>query len=238
MRRFSLDVVIGCLVIVLLTGCAPTPGATVAPSQLTGTRATTNPRVVVLGDSLAVSPSADQGFPSALQARIERANLRWAVTNAGVRGDTTAGGLARVDELLGPEVGVLVVALGANDGLRGIDPAVVEANLSSIVERATARNIDVLLCAMEMPPLHGWDYTVAFHRVFARVADRYDVPLAPFLLFGVALIPDMNGDDLIHPNAAGARRIADNLWPFLEPLLRARRPTRRDASIKSFDALL
>ena len=143
------------------------------------------------------------------------------MTNAGVRGDTTRGGLARLEPLLAPDVSVLVVALGANDGLRGIDPALVEANLSHIVERAQARQIQVVLCGIETPLVHGWDYTVAFHRVFPKVANKHGVPLVPFLLAGVALVPDMNGDDLFHPNAAGARRIADNVWPYLEPLLRA-----------------
>jgi acyl-CoA thioesterase-1 len=176
-------------------------------------------RVVVLGDSLAVYPSRDESFPAELQARIERAGLGWTVINAGVSGDTTTGGLRRVDRLLADDVGVLVVALGANDGLRGIDLSTIESNLSTIVERAQSRNIRVLLCGMETPPAHGWDYTLAFHRIFPRLAAKYGVPLVPFLLAGVALVPDMNGADGIHPNAAGARRIADTIWPYLVPLL-------------------
>jgi acyl-CoA thioesterase I len=175
---------------------------------------------VVLGDSLAVSPSREQSFPAALQSRLDQQRLRWTVTNAGVNGDTTSGGLRRVDPLIaGDDVRVLVVALGANDGVRGADLSLVERNLAGIIERAQARRIQVLLCGMETPPLHGWDYTVDFHRLFPRLAARYQVPLVPFLLDGVALVPSLNGADGIHPNAAGARRIADTLWPYLEPLV-------------------
>jgi len=147
--------------------------------------------------------------------------LPWVVVNAGVSGDTTTGGVRRVEALLGPDVGVLVIALGANDGLRGVAPETVSRNLSSIIEAAQSRDIAVLLCGMETPPTRGWDYTVAFHRIFPATASKYSVPLVPFLLSGVALVPEMNGSDGVHPNAAGARRIAENVWPFLEPLLRA-----------------
>jgi acyl-CoA thioesterase I len=176
-------------------------------------------RIVVLGDSLAVSPSIDLSFPSELQARIARQGLRWTVMNAGVNGDTTAGGLRRIEPLLARDVGVLVVALGANDGLRGVDVSTIEKNLSAIIDVAQARRIRVLLCGMEMPPTHGWDYTVAFHHLFPRLAQQYAVTLVPFLLAGVALVPGLNGPDGIHPNAAGARRIADTIWPYLEPLV-------------------
>ena len=112
-----------------------------------------------------------------------------------------------------------MLELGGNDGLRGVDISTIEKSLSTMIERAQARGIRVLLCGMEVPPNHGWDYTVAFHRVFPRVAARYNVPLVPFLLAGIALNPEFNGDDLIHPNAAGAERIADTVWPFLHVLV-------------------
>jgi acyl-CoA thioesterase-1 len=177
-------------------------------------------RVLVLGDSLATFPSLDQSFPAVLQRRMTGADFPWTVTNASLSGDTTSDGLRRVDALLTDDVGVLVVALGANDGLRGLDVALIKNNLSAIVTRAQARGIRVLLCGMETLPLHSWDYTVDFHRVFPRVASEHAIPLVPFLLAGVALNPDLNGADGIHPNAAGAQRIADTVWPYLEPLLR------------------
>jgi acyl-CoA thioesterase I len=154
------------------------------------------------------------------QRRISVNALPWKIANAGVNGDTTAGGLRRIDSLLGDAVGVLLLALGANDGLRGVEVSAIERNLSTIIERAQARRVRVLLCGMDTPPLQGLDYSVEFHRLFPRLAARYQVPLVPFLLAGVVLNPDLHGSDGIHPNAAGAARIADTVWPYLEPLLR------------------
>ncbi len=189
-----------------------TPSATYTGPAVPG-------RIVVLGDSLAVSPSTTVNFPAELQRRIETVGRRWAISNASVSGDTTAGGLRRLDAAIDSGAEILILALGANDGLRGVDTAAVERNLSTIIEQAQARGIRVLLCGMETPPMRGWNYTIEFHRVFPRSAQRYQVPLVPFLLTGVALNPDMNGDDEIHPNAAGARQIADNVWPYLEQLV-------------------
>ena len=96
--------------------------------------------------------------------------------------------------------------------------ATMEKNLSTMIERAQLRGARVLLCGMETPPLHGWNYTVDFHQVFPRLARKYDLPLVPFLLEGVVLNPDLNGDDEIHPNAAGAERIAETVWPYLQSM--------------------
>ena len=206
------------LLAILAAGCGSASAPT-APSAVP-VAAQPIPRVVVLGDSLAVTPSLAESFPAVLQQRMNAAGLRWTVTNAGVSGDTTADGVRRVNPLLEADVEVLVVALGANDGLDHINTATVERNLSTIIEAARGRQIAVVLCGLETTPLNGFDYMVAFHRVFPRVAQTYGTPLVPFLLNGVALIPEMNGPDRVHPNAAGARRIADNVWPYLEPLLR------------------
>lgn len=176
--------------------------------------------VVVLGDSLAVSPSRSQSFPAVLQARLDAAHPGWTIRNESVSGDTTAGGVRRVEAALTAETRILVLELGANDGLRGIEIATIERNLATIIERAQARGIRVLLCGMETPPLRGWNYSLEFHRLFPRLAARYGIPLVPFLLEGVALNPEFNGDDTIHPNAAGARLIAETVWPYLEPLVR------------------
>jgi acyl-CoA thioesterase-1 len=176
-------------------------------------------RIVVLGDSLAISPSRALNFPEELQARLERAHPGWSIVNAGYRGDTTTGGSRRFQNALTDDTKILVLELGANDGLRGVDVGTVEANLSRMIETARSRGIKVLLCGMETPPLRSWNYSVAFHRIYPRLAEKYRIPLVPFLLQGVALNPDMNGDDGIHPNAAGARTIADTVWSYLEPLL-------------------
>jgi len=143
----------------------------------------------------------------------------WVVNNAGVSGDTTGGGLRRFDQEVPEGTRILILELGANDGLRGVDISTVERNLSTMIERAQTRAIRVLLCGMETPPIHGWNYTVDFHQLFPRLARKYNLPLVPFLLDGVVLNPDLNGDDEIHPNAAGAQRIAETVWPYLQPLI-------------------
>jgi acyl-CoA thioesterase-1 len=187
------------------------PSATVEPML----------RIAVLGDSLAVSPSRAEGFPAVLQSRLDERRLNATVTNFGVRGETTTGGLRRIDEVLGGDPDIVIVALGANDGLRGVPLTTITRNLSEIIERAKASGAQVLLCGMETPPLNGWNYTIGFHNVFPSVASTHQVPLVPFLLEAVALNPEMNGDDLIHPNAAGARQIAATIWPYLEPMVKA-----------------
>jgi acyl-CoA thioesterase-1 len=113
----------------------------------------------------------------------------------------------------------VVVELGVNDGLRGVAAATIERNLSMIVETALRDGRRVLLCGMEVPPIHGFDYSIEFHRIFQRLAQRYSVPLVPFLLAGVVFNPDLNGPDGVHPNAAGAERIVETVWPFLKQLL-------------------
>ncbi|HXG88505.1 MAG TPA: arylesterase [Vicinamibacterales bacterium] len=201
---------------VLATAC--NSAAVTSPSQV-ATVASPKP-IAVLGDSLSVSPSRSDGFPSILQTRINDARLPWTVINAGVRGDTSSGGLQRLDDLLAQTPEILILALGANDGLRGVDVGILARNLSEIITRTKARGVRVLLCGMETPPLHGWNYTLAFHNVFPALAREHNVPLVPFLLAGVALDPAMNMDDMIHPNAAGAKRIADTVWVYVQPLIR------------------
>jgi acyl-CoA thioesterase-1 len=209
---------LGCFTAALLSivACSgASPSSPTASGQTTVQR-----RAVVLGDSLAVSPSRAEGFPAALQRRLDAQQPGWVVSNAGVSGDTTAGGLRRFDEAVPDGTRILILELGANDGLRGVDVTSVERNLSTMIERAQARGARVLLCGMETPPLHGWNYSVNFHQLFPRLAQKYGIPLVPFLLEGVVLNPDLNGDDEIHPNAAGAQRIAETVWPYLQPLVR------------------
>jgi acyl-CoA thioesterase-1 len=179
------------------------------------------PRIVVLGDSLALSPAADRNFATELQARADAGRVPARVTNASIWGDTTADGLRRLDAALAEAPRILVVALGANDGLRGVAVSTVERNLDDIIGRARERNVRVLLCGMEAPPVHGFTYSLRFHQVFPRLASQHGIPLVPFLLSGVVFNPDLNMPDGVHPNAAGARRIADTVWPYLEPLIRA-----------------
>jgi acyl-CoA thioesterase-1 len=212
---------VGCpLVFAMATTACDSHANPAAPTRVQAA-ATERGRLVVLGDSLAVSPSRDLGFPSIIQEKVDKEGLPWKVINAGVRGDTTTGGLRRFDEVMADKPDVLLLALGANDGLRGVDTAAIRRNLDEMITRAKGRGIKVVLCGMETPPIRGWAYTLAFHNIFPELARAHDLPLVPFLLAGVALDPEMNGSDMIHPNAAGARRIAETVWPFLEPILRA-----------------
>jgi acyl-CoA thioesterase-1 len=177
--------------------------------------------VAVLGDSLTAGfgVAAEEAFPALLQARLAREGYDYRVVNAGVSGDTTAGGLRRVDWVLRAKPEVVIVALGANDGLRGQSPGAMGENLEAIIARLTAAGARVLLAGMRMPPNYGADYTREFAATFAGVARRARVPLMPFLLEGVAADPRFLQPDGIHPNAAGHRIIADRLWPYLRPLL-------------------
>jgi acyl-CoA thioesterase-1 len=158
-------------------------------------------------------------FPAVLQEKVRRANQPFEVVNAGVSRETSTDALARLDTALAGDVRVLVLALGANDGFRGVPVAKLKANLTRIIEAAQARRIAVLLCAMEALPLYGWDYTVAFHELYIDLARRYQLPLVPFVMMNLLANPQMLLPDRIHPNAAGARAIADLIWPHLEPML-------------------
>ena len=178
------------------------------------------PRIVVLGDSLTagLGLAVRDAYPTLLQERLKTQGLNFEVVNAGVSGDTSAGALSRLDWSLQGDVRVLIVALGGNDGLRGLPPEQLQQNLTQIVERAQARHIEVILAGMEAPPNYGRDYIVSFHRVYPALAKRYGVALVPFLLQGVAGTETLNQADGIHPTAAGARIVADNVWVVLKPV--------------------
>jgi acyl-CoA thioesterase-1 len=178
-------------------------------------------RVVVLGDSLTAGLGLleTQAYPALLQQRIEADGYEFDVVNAGVSGDTSAGGLRRLDWALEGEVRVLIVALGANDGLRGLSVAEMKQNLSSIIERAKGRGVIVILAGMEAPPNYGQEYALAFREAFRDVAMKERVLFIPFLLKDVAGNSDLNQGDGIHPNAQGAARVADTVWGVLRPML-------------------
>jgi len=200
---------------------APGPAAAAdqapAPSAPTATR----PRVVVLGDSIAAGYGLrrEESFPARLQERIDREGLGFEVVNAGVSGDTSAGGLRRLDWSLDGDVRILVVELGGNDGLRGLPPEELRKNLTAIVRAARGRHVAVVLCGMEAPPNAGPAYATAFREAFSRVARDEHVPFVRFVLDKVAGIEGLNQQDGIHPNARGARLVADTVWPALQPLL-------------------
>ena len=177
--------------------------------------------VVAFGDSLTagLGVAAEEAWPALIEARLRREGYQYRVVNAGVSGDTTAGGLRRVDWVLRNRPQVAVVALGANDGLRGLDTDAMERNLLAIVERLRASGARVLVVGMRVPTNYGDAYTQAFRDVFPDVAKRTGSALMPFLLDGVAADPRLNLPDGIHPNAAGHRVIAEHVWPHLVALL-------------------
>jgi acyl-CoA thioesterase-1 len=180
------------------------------------------PKIVALGDSLTSGRGvpADRAWPSLVQEQLNDAGFDYTVVNAGVSGDTSGGAVRRFERALDGDVRILIVALGANDGLRGVAVDRLKENLGRIIETAQGRGITVLLCGMEALPIHGWDYTVAFHKAYPELASRYKVPLVPFFLLNVIGNPDLMQPDRAHPNAAGHRAIAEKIWPHLEPLLK------------------
>lgn len=179
--------------------------------------------MVVMGDSLAVGYGLDpsEAFPALLQAKIDKAGLDVTVANAGLSGDTTAGGLRRIDWLLRRKMDVLLIELGGNDGLRGIPIEETRSNLQGIVDRARAKypDVKIVIAGMQMPPNMGEEYTSRFRELFPALARRNGAVLIPFLLEGVGADPELNQSDLIHPNAEGQRRVAENVWKVLKPLL-------------------
>jgi acyl-CoA thioesterase-1 len=210
--------------VVVIAACAsdePRSSEPPADSSTFAEATVDKPRIVALGDSLTAGLGLDpsQAYPALLQKRLDAAGLKYEVVNAGVSGDTSAGGLRRVDWALDGDVKVLIVALGGNDALRGLPVEQLRQNLTAIVERAKARGIKVILAGMEAPPNFGAGYTAAFRETYRDVAKAHGAVLIPFLLDGVAGLPEMNQGDGIHPTAAGAQRVADIVWTALQPLV-------------------
>jgi acyl-CoA thioesterase I len=198
------------------TGSAAAAQRQTEPERLRAPR-----RIVFLGDSLTAGLGLprEQSTPSLIQDRLTAEGYDYEVINAGVSGDTSAGGLSRLDWSLDGEVEILVIELGANDGLRGLPVAQMKRNLDEIIRRAQARDITVILTGMEAPPNYGPLYTAEFRKAFRDLADEHDVIFVPFYLDGVAGIASLNNADGIHPNAEGARLIAGTIWGALEPVL-------------------
>lgn len=174
-------------------------------------------RLAVLGDSLAAGYglSPEQAFPVRLQAALKAEGRDVTILNNGVSGDTSAGGLDRVEWMLGDKPDIVMVELGANDALRGIDPASTERNLSTIIEKLKAAGVTVWLAGMMAPRNFGADYVTAFDGIYGRLADKYHVPLYPFLLDGVAQDAALNQADGLHPNPEGVAVIVRKLLPFV-----------------------
>jgi acyl-CoA thioesterase-1 len=182
--------------------------------------------LVVLGDSLSAGFGVDPGeaWPARIQERIREAGLSWKLVNAGVSGDTSAGGLRRLDWVLRRPVDALLIELGGNDGLRGLPLEATRTNLQSVIERTRAKypGARIVLAGMRMPDNLGEAYTRQFESLYRDLADKHRVVLIPFLLEGVGGRPELNLPDQIHPNAEGHRRVATNVWKVLQPVLQPR----------------
>jgi acyl-CoA thioesterase-1 len=182
------------------------------------------PVVLCFGTSLTAGLGLDpeDAYPALLQHRIDSVGLPFRVVNAGVSGETSAAGLRRIDWLLAQPVAVLVLELGANDALRGLDLSAARANLQAIIDKTRARHpgVRLVIAGMEAPPNLGAQYTSEFRALFADLARANDAALIPFLLADVGGVAALNQPDGLHPNPAGAQLVARNVWRVLEPVLR------------------
>lgn len=220
---------LGCAAVAPLWGCGEVPEATSRQPPAAGAPSPTErleaggeqPLVVYLGDSLAagLGLAEDEAFPAVVEQMLHREGIRVRTVNAGVSGDTTAGGLSRLGWLLRQSPQVVVVELGANDGLRGLEPEMTEENLRQIVQQSRAAGARVLLVGMKVPPNYGGEYAERFEQIYPRLASELGVAFMPFLLEGVAGDPALNLGDGIHPNAAGQGRVAAEILPYLRAIL-------------------
>jgi acyl-CoA thioesterase-1 len=183
-------------------------------------------KILAFGDSLTAGYglAEAEGFPEQLEAALRGAGVEAEVLNGGVSGDTTAGGLARLDWALADKPDLVILELGSNDALRGLDPAATESNLDAMLERLAAAKVPVLLAGMLAPRNLGADYAEAFDAIYPRLAEKHDVPLYPFFLDGVATDTALNQADGIHPNDEGVAVIVERLLPHLLPLVEALEP--------------
>ncbi len=179
--------------------------------------------VLFFGDSLTAGYGIDpdEAYPALIQKKIEDAGLPWRVVNAGLSGETSAGGLRRLDWILRQRVDIFVIELGGNDGLRGIAPATTRSNLEDMIKRIRQRypEVVVVLAGMQMPTNMGLDYTREFAAIYPDVARQTEAVLIPFLLEGVGGVPALNLPDGIHPTPEGHAIVADTVWQTLRPLL-------------------
>lgn len=200
------------LLVLQLASCAAAPAAPAAEERV----------IVAFGDSLTVGLGVDAGrtYPALLGERLKREGYDYRVINAGVSGDTTAGGLRRVDWALRLKPEIVILELGVNDALRGQKLTAVRANLDQLVSRFQAAGARVLVAGMRLPPNYGDRYAEDFHRLYGDVARARNAPLMPFFLDAVGAVAHLNQADGIHPTAEGYAIVVDRLWPYLVPLLR------------------
>jgi acyl-CoA thioesterase I len=190
---------------------------------ITPAETASRPKIVAFGDSLTAGfgLTERESYPYLLQQRLNDEGYNYEVVNAGVSGDTSLGGLERIDWVLdGGSIEILILELGANDLLRGVPPAKMRDNLDKIITKAKARNVQVLLCGMLAPPTMGSDYQRAFLDTFPELAEKHKVPYLPFVLEGIALKKEFNQADGIHPNVEGEKIMTANIYKELKPMLK------------------
>ena len=227
-RKFNL-LVFTCLVfqlafVVACSAPAAKTELTVATEASTPATASDNsPEILAFGDSLTEGYGLEkaQSYPSLLQKRLAENGYKYRVVNAGISGDTSAGGANRITAALSSDkVQIMILELGANDMLRGQDLNLTKKNLAAIIEKAQAKNIEAILAGMEAPTNFGEEYQRAFHNLFVDLAQQYKLKLIPFFLTNVAGKAELNQGDGIHPNVQGTNIVLDNVWPVLEPVLK------------------
>jgi acyl-CoA thioesterase-1 len=198
--------------------CAP---AIADPSSPAGPSVADRPRIVAFGDSLTagLGVPGEVSYPAQLQRRLDGEGLRYRVVNAGVSGDTTAGGVRRVAWILRSKPHIVILELGANDGLRGLSLQETKNNLESIIQQLQKASVTVVLAGMKLPPNYGTEYTTGFESIYPLLAKQYHLVLIPFFLDGVAGSVMLNQADGIHPTGEGYRIIVDKLFQTLKPLL-------------------
>jgi acyl-CoA thioesterase-1 len=230
MKRLQLRALVAVFVaLACLAGCGskqPSSSANTTPAKKglppLDTEPPPRPKVVALGDSVTAGLGVFQveAYPALLQGKLEAEGYDWEVVNAGESGDTSATALRRVDWVLDPNVRILIVAVGGNDALRGIATKSMHDNIAAIIDKASAKGVDVLLAGMEAPPNLGEDYAMSFRSVFSALKREYSgIRLMPFLLEGVGGDGNLNQADGIHPTAAGHQIIADHMYDFLKPMV-------------------
>jgi acyl-CoA thioesterase I len=213
------------VIVILVAWLIALPAVGAAPAVA----ATAMPVILVFGDSLSAGYGirVEQGWVSLLAQKIEQEGYGFHVVNASVSGETSAGGLARLPRALSvQQPRIVLLELGANDGLRGLPMRQTQDNLGKMIGLLQEQHITVLLLGLKLPPNYGERYTSAFAAMYQSLKDQYHVPLLPFLLENVALKPDLMQADGLHPNEQGQPLLLDNVWPTLAPLLRAKKSSR------------
>jgi acyl-CoA thioesterase-1 len=224
MQKIAL--VLCCAILLASAGCTrdDAPPAATVTNDTTSQARDTSGIILFLGTSLTAGYGigAEYAYPAVIQQKLDSAAYPLRVINAGISGETSAGGLSRIDWSLQQPIEILVLELGANDGLRGLSIAAMRDNLEDIIERTRQRypNAAIVIAGMEAPPNLGAPYTDQFRQTFRDLAAKYDATLIPFLLAGVAAIPELNQDDGIHPNVTGQKRLAETVWRALLPVIR------------------